>query len=883
MPRLVYILNRRMVLLVLCLAGILPLSAALGDEAMEFSLRQILENIRSLSLSSSPENSQREVILEDVYTVTFPLPCDYLSEALPNNDTMATSHRARKTDNHSSTNFTIYVQESTTTLMAAKALAKTVLPPPSLGMDKSWDDVAWDMLDAALLTLPHDSSDMYFQRQGLLPKYGYIHAPRTATFNDVSTTYPNGTASPYYIPGTRFPHWALFTFAGKNESRDGDTNANNVAYIESSHRLSALPLHASILWDILCAVIPPQHRSNSDNDDHQRLRMEFSQTQEHDGDVSHNQQFPLVGGSKYSYNYDHHKQWWHRVEQYYNRIYQNHVYIHDVVMRGCHNIGPPPKSSHDPKLRDDTKIPCYNILHPWESLVDTTSPVWTLALQPIMEEMQDQNWTLPFVEIPSQVQEAYDFPADPGVYEAMMYLLLEGWNRVNLTEACPTNSPLSCGEEAYWNRTTTIRHINNDNNDTTNAAKFAMLDVGYAAILAQGDADLHQLARVLLMVLPENFYGGSTRRKLKKQLETIEGWQTENRRILEVDLWDDRYNTYQSKLYNNTSGEMEFIDVAVSNNLIPFWYVAATTEIDSDYQNSNANKKHGGNHIGGSDIDAAPNSYLDHDHDAGAMIERTQQHWRDISMQLIRHKDRFAFDCGTYPLWSQGCDQYESLVNTSTAPPMIQPFVNYLIANGLLQNDDNYLDIFGHYISSQSLHMIIHSSNTTATKNATNTTVFGEAYSAFAPYQNLANLDRCGMTSTLTAAIAHNMLVPDPSHVDRLPLPPIQRSWVITLITVELILAFSIGVSCILLSFCLMRKTSFELASEQNGNEANRLMDHDHYENDYDEHVTQEGTPPYYYDATTMSSSPDRTAQSAAEKNNGKEEDSSFLSDRGLN
>jgi len=143
---------------------------------------------------------------------------------------------------------------------------------------------------------------------------------------------------------------------------------------------------------------------------------------------------------------------------------------------------------------------------------------------------------------------------------------------------------------------------------------------------------------------------------------------------------------------------------------------------------------------------------------------------------------------------------------------MIQPLVNYLIANGLLQNDDNFLDTFGRYISSQSLHLINAQSNnvTNAAANVDDSAIFGEMYSAFWPYQNLATLDRCGNTSTLTAAIAYNLLIPDPSHLNRLPLPPIQRGWVITLITVELFMAFSIGVSCLLLSLNLIHKTRLD-------------------------------------------------------------------------
>ena len=143
---------------------------------------------------------------------------------------------------------------------------------------------------------------------------------------------------------------------------------------------------------------------------------------------------------------------------------------------------------------------------------------------------------------------------------------------------------------------------------------------------------------------------------------------------------------------------------------------------------------------------------------------------------------------------------------------MIQPIVNYLVASGLLQNAE-YLDTFGQYISSQSLRLFYHDNNQKPERHHpyhvenTTTTVFADAYSAFYPNHNLASQhDICGNTSTLTAAIVYNFRVPDPTHANRLPLPPIRRSWVITLITVELFVAFSIGVSCLVLSFSQYRK-----------------------------------------------------------------------------
>ena len=751
------------VLLLLCCLLLAPVSANILDANLSVSsMEQILKNIVNVDL---PRHHKQGSSYNSV--VTIPLPCNYLGEAT--NET-ADSRNKNAT-------FTTYVQESTSSMLAAKALAKAFLVEEKKSDCQSLDVVSWNMLDAALL-LPRESTTeimtprekaelsrrMFYQAQGLLPKYWYIHATDDHAKN--SHHHRNGALGGYYVTNTRFPHWSLFSFPKGNSVN----HEHNETFLESSHRLSAPPLHASILWDMMCAVIPPRNN---------------------DGSSSNNEPFPIsdeIEDQKvgpYSYNYEHNKKWWNRVERYYDRIYQNHFYIHEVVMRGCQL--PPP----------ETNIPCYNIIHPWESLMDPTSPSWKQALAPIVKEIRQRKWKLPWDEIPLNIQKSYDFPESSSqVYEAMMYLFLEGgWTRVDTTRACQSDFAFSdpdqvssCGEDTFWAFGKPAKDAGGNRNDTISA--WAMLDVGYASLLAQADADLHRLARVLKMVLPQNYFGGATHHKLEQQLTAIKRWREENRAMLENELWNDRHNTYQSKFYNATSGRMEFLSVAVSNNLLPFWYSDATKspEEGEDEHNHMANSNE----------------------ENSTLMDLAKHHWKDIAMQLIRREGRFAFDCGPYPLWSQGCSQYRA--SATPELPMIQPLVNYLIANGLLQNDDNFLDTFGHYISSQSLHLINAQSNnvTNAAANVDDSAIFGEMYSAFWPYQNLATLDRCGNTSTLTAAIAYNLLIPDPSHLNRLPLPPIQRGWVITLITVELFMAFSIGVSCLLLSLNLIHKTRLD-------------------------------------------------------------------------
>ncbi|CAB9525764.1 expressed unknown protein [Seminavis robusta] len=731
------------------------------------SLVQLVENLRQV-IVVQPQDPTRKSSKDDDknnnMTLTFPLPCAY-EQSLGHDD----YHHYYK----------YWIQESTSSLLAAKALAKTARKTrPRL------DDFAWDMMDALLLQPEQlnkkedggtTSSSWFFQSQGLLPKYWYIATKEQQEQHEVLPmrieleAVTNNTASgerfthPPYVHGTRFPHWSLF--AGNTKDLNVTLDLDGSSLMQSSHRLSAIPLHASMLWGMVLAVIPPE-QDKDNNNPQDFLRQQNSQPSQHH--------------RPYSYVYKENPKWWDRVYAYYQRIFRHHAYLHQVVMRGC---------SQKQKQQQTSSVPCYNILHPWESLIDPTSPTWATALAPIMRRIQQESWTPPF-SIPRQVRESYDFPKqNPLVYDAMIYLLVEGWNTVNISKACPANettnhgTPSACGEDAIWNAT----------------SSFAMLDVGYAAVLAQADDDLYRLAQILERVLPDA--------SLSQQMSILETWQLDNARLLQQVLWNPQYQTYMSKYYNSQQQKMEWLDtVAVSNNLLPFWNVAATGDIvdaddnsaDDDDLSGNKKRKQ----------KRQPNSgkmeHDDNDDDPAnskKLSALAREHWQDLSLQLLRRDGRFAFDCGSFPIWSMGC---QDSVGHNESHPIIQPIVNYLVSSGLFQSDK--MEIFSNYLSGQSLSLFVRPNMDIDSTSRRGPTYFGEAFGVETPYPNLAACDICGNTSTITAAIVYNFRSPDPTHANRLPLPPIRRSWVITLVTIELFVAFSIGVSCLVVSFSLVRK-----------------------------------------------------------------------------
>lgn len=180
-----------------------------------------------------------------------------------------------------------------------------------------------------------------------------------------------------------------------------------------------------------------------------------------------------------------------------------------------------------------------------------------------------------------------------------------------------------------------------------------------------------------------------------------------------------------------------------------------------------------------------------------------QERAYSMASQLMQHHttdgddatDLFAFDCGANAVWSQG---------GCKASSTISPVLNYLIATGLHRNDVSGM---GFYISKATTDHLFPKNTTTVD--------FPTAFNATTGQPVLLTTDACGcLHSTATAAVVYNLATPSPPIVFH-PDPPIRSSGVIVLIIVEVVVAFAIGASCVLLNLRILRQALSQEEEEE--------------------------------------------------------------------
>jgi len=188
-----------------------------------------------------------------------------------------------------------------------------------------------------------------------------------------------------------------------------------------------------------------------------------------------------------------------------------------------------------------------------------------------------------------------------------------------------------------------------------------------------------------------------------------------------------------------------------------------------------------------------------------------------MSTQLLQRSGKFSFNCGDYPVWSVGdCKNVHS-------PPII-PLVSYRVATGLVRNGEVGL---ANFISDGLLDLMckLPVSDESDLKNCSNGSLhFADAFNS----TNLLPLGNATLESTLTAAIVLDMLLPDKEFAYESE-PPISASSVIYLVAAELVVAFAVGLVCLILSLYLMRRAN----ADEEGDEFVQLVnEHQHL---YDE------------------------------------------------
>ena len=486
----------------------------------------------------------------------------------------------------------------------------------------------------------------------------------------------------------RLPNWPLFL-------KQNPCEKNKTQCWLGSGRVSALPFHGTVLLELLLQL----------------------QRRPHEG---------LAALSQHEL---------HQLGYYWERIYENHEYLHTVVMRGCNNF---------------TTVPCYNILHPWESLLEkSSSPSRKVALLPTVDRMTASNWT-PAFDIPEEIKESHGY--DDEIYKGMLFL-----------NECLVNVTEGLSEADDIKRESTLLEI----------CQFAMLDVGYASVLAQADRDLRTVG---MWLSAQNVVAdGLSSLSWPLLLSRLQKWIKQNDYVMET-LWQPSQQSFQSQyaipsppsIVESPYLTMTYIRDATANNLMVFW---------QDWD--------------GRARDNLPDSGM-------------EQNVKKMAWQLLSHSGEKSFDCDdSYPLWSSGC---------RSASPEIDTRYNYFVALGMSRNRESYSP-FGQYLTNATIKLIC-SGNSKQDESpiestcAWNMTRFQEVY-AGTDYS--LHLDECGTTSVATASILAHLLWDDFDFTSESPLPPIRNSWVITLITAELMIAFAVGLTCVLLSLNIVRRENNEI------------------------------------------------------------------------
>ncbi|KAL9187428.1 hypothetical protein ACHAXT_001531 [Thalassiosira profunda] len=280
------------------------------------------------------------------------------------------------------------------------------------------------------------------------------------------------------------------------------------------------------------------------------------------------------------------------------------------------------------------------------------------------------------------------------------------------------------------------------------ACPFQMLDVGFAAALSKSDEDLIQIGQILL----------DKNRIEHPSWESIElaEERSERSKIMLNSSWDEDYGSFFNRVVNLTldtngtycvSNQTSPLKMPLGYNFMAFW-----------------------------------------DHLSNATIVES------MATNLLQHAGEFSFYCGDYPLWTEGgCKE--------PSPPLVFS-LNYLVSRGLQRNNEVG---YSRFLQSSSLNLLCGLPNSEEADLAacTDQRPFASAFNATS--QPLGVNDVCGQTSTLTAAIALDMLIPDgPFKYESEP--PISSSSVIILIAIEMGVAISVGIICLLLSLNLMRR-----------------------------------------------------------------------------
>jgi hypothetical protein len=282
-------------------------------------------------------------------------------------------------------------------------------------------------------------------------------------------------------------------------------------------------------------------------------------------------------------------------------------------------------------------------------------------------------------------------------------------------------------------------------NDERLPSLFQMVDVGFTSALTKANQDLQQIGHILsekhVIAQPS-----------RNSIEMATSRTRQSNGMLQR-MWDEREGAFFNSIVNHNDGEsaprssncMKSLNLPLGSNFDALW---------------------------------APISNM-------TMVEQMSSH-------LLQHSGRYSFYCGDYPLWSLGgCGESDGLAM------VVLMLRNYRVSKGLRNNKEIGV---ARFLERSSLNLIcgLPNSDDSVITNCSGSQRLKLAFNA------TSGLPLGGLTSTLTAAIILDFLHPDKIFKYESG-PPISASSVIVLIAMELVVAFSVGLTCLLLSLNLMR------------------------------------------------------------------------------
>lgn len=456
-----------------------------------------------------------------------------------------------------------------------------------------------------------------------------------------------------------------------------------------------------------------------------------------------------------------------RLEYFFKKLWKWHEFLHSISI--------PTNCPTNP----NNNSTCFNVLHPWETIFPfhpqyTDLQYWTQILQPqyVPEYIKTADYQtihkglINLLQCQQKSYSPFSFPsiaADDAKIDDNMDLNELPFRLSQENKIAPIDQLTVQQSKLY--EANLVKNCN-----------FAMMDVTYAAALAQSDRDLQQILNILSAKMADSVLG-----KVVESNKTLNTWIKESTQIYKS-TYSNKNHVYLSskrKIQNHKNTSMvstEIIEQPVAFNFMGTWVTSREKQIEDR------------------------NKFM-----TFLMLEKT---------------GNFSFNCDQFPLPLRGdCEQ---VMMRKESVPIISPSLNYLLSLGMKNND--FLALSSNFnistifsvcrLPSNSFDYSFHKyCNETYqhSKEYKNFSIFPPFLSSSPHSMNPDNpANYINVTSSATAATVYNLLVPDPPFFAYTPNPPIRSVFVLVIIITELIVALGIGVSCLVLNLNLMRRLKRE-------------------------------------------------------------------------